>query len=152
MFLSKAIFNVKQRSAVEKKFKADNGIGNIFWALLALVFLVIIITKFYEWSNIWSTIIYFIFTILFILTTTIKEYAITELNFIEIRFILRLFVKNKRIPVGDIVGLKKVDKNQIRLDLVRGFEILRVNQSEIDEMIAELVKRNPRIKVVNDID
>lgn len=137
---------------MEKKFKADNGIGNIFWALLALVFLVIIISNFYEWSNIWSTLLYFIFTIIFILTTTIKEYVITDLNFIEKRFILRLFAKNKRIPVGDIVGLKKIDKNQLRLDLVRGFEILRVNQSEIDEMIAELIKRNPRIKVVNDVD
>lgn len=137
---------------MEKKFKADNGIGNIYWAALALVFLIIIISKFSEWSNIWSYILYFVFAILFIMTTTIKEYAITELNFIEIRFVLRLFKKNKRIPVGDIVGLKKQKNNQLRIDLVRGFEVLRVNQSEIDAMITELTERNPRIKVVKEVD
>lgn len=137
---------------MEKKFKAYNGIGNIYWAALALVFLIIIIYKFSEWSNIWSYILYFVFAILFIMTTTIKEYAITELNFIEIRFVLRLFTKNKRIPVGDIVGLKKQKYNQLRIDLVRGYEVLRVKQSEIDAMIAELTERNPRIKVVKEVD
>lgn len=137
---------------MEKKFKADNGLGNIFWVALALVLLIIIIYNFTEWSNIWSHILYFAFTILFIMTTTIKEYAITELNFIEIRFVLRLFAKNKRIPVGDIVGLKKIKKNQLRIDLVRGFEVLRVSKSDIDAFITELKYRNPRIKVVGEYD
>lgn len=137
---------------MDKKFKADNGLGNLFWAALALVLLIIIVYKFYDWSNIWSNILYFVFTILFIMSTTIKEYVITELNFLEIHFLFKLFSKNKRIPVGDILGIKKQKKNQLRLDLVRGFEVLRVKQSDIDALIAELTERNPRIKVVREVD
>lgn len=58
--------------------------------------------------------------------------------------------KKKRIPIGDIVGLKKLKNNQLQLDLVRGFEILRVNKSDIDLLIAELKERNPRIKVIGE--
>lgn len=138
---------------MDKKFKADNnGLGNLFWGVLALVLLIIIVYKFYDWSNIWSNILYFVFTILFIMSTTIKEYVITELNFLEIHFLFKLFSKNKRIPVGDILGIKKQKKNQLRLDLVRGFEVLRVKQSDIDALIAELTERNPRIKVVREVD
>ena len=137
---------------MDKKFKADNGLGNLFWGALALVLLIIIVYKFYDWSNIWSNILYFVFTILFIMSTTIKEYVITELNFLEIHFLIKLFSKNKRIPVGDILGIKKQKKNQLRLDLVRGFEVLRVKQSDIDALIAELTERNPRIKVVREVD
>ncbi|MGE4514748.1 MAG: hypothetical protein AB7E26_13190 [Chryseobacterium sp.] len=86
------------------------------------------------------------------MSTTIKEYVITELNFLEIHFLFKLFSKNKRIPVGDILGIKKQKKNQLRLDLVRGFEVLRVKQSDIDALIAELTERNPRIKVVREVD
>lgn len=137
---------------MDKKFKADNGLGNLFWGALALILLIIIVYKFYDWSNIWSNILYFVFTILFIMSTTIKEYVITELNFLEIHFLFKLFSKNKRIPVGDILGIKKQKKNQLRLDLVRGFEVLRVKQSDIDALIAELTERNPRIKVVREVD
>ena len=137
---------------MDKKFKADNGLGNLFWGALALVLLIIIVYKFYDWSNIWSNILYFVFTILFIMSTTIKEYVITELNFLEIHFLFKLFSKNKRIPVGDILGIKKQKKNQLRLDLVRGFEVLRVKQSDINALIAELTERNPRINVVREVD
>ena len=98
------------------------------------------------------SVLYFAFIIIFILSTTIKEYAITELNFFEIRFVLKLFSKNKRIPIGDILGLKKQKKNQLRIDLVRGFEVLRVKESDIDAMITELKERNPRIIVVKEVD
>ncbi len=137
---------------MDKKFKADNGLGNLFWGVLALVLLIIIVYKFSEWSNIWSYVLYFVFTILFIMSTTIKEYIITDQNFLEIRLVLKLFSKNKRIPVGDILGIKKQKKNQLRIDLVRGFEVLKVKQSDIDEMISELTERNPRIKVVREVD
>lgn len=86
------------------------------------------------------------------MSTTIKEYVITELNFLEIHFLFKLFSKNKRIPVGDILGIKKQKKNQLRLDLVRGFEVLRVKQSDINALIAELTERNPRINVVREVD
>lgn len=137
---------------MDKKFKADNGLGNLFWGVLALVLLIIIVYKFSEWSNIWSYVLYFVFTILFIMSTTIKEYIITDQNFLEIRLVLKLFSKNKRIPVGDILGIKKQKKNQLRIDLVRGFEVLKVKQPDIDEMISELIERNPRIKVVREVD
>ena len=137
---------------MDKKFKADNGLGNLFWGVLALVLLIIIVYKFSEWSNIWSYVLYFVFTILFIMSTTIKEYIITDQNFLEIRLVLKLFSKNKRIPVGDILGIKKQKKSQLRIDLVRGFEVLKVKQPDIDEMISELIERNPRIKVVREVD
>lgn len=132
---------------MENKFKADNGIANLYWGLLALGLLTLIVYRFLEGSTIWQYILYFAFAVLFILTTTIKEYVITELNFIETKFYLMLFSKNKRIAVGDIVGLKKLKSNQLRIDLVRGFEILRVNKSDIDAFIEELIDRNPRIKM-----
>ncbi len=94
--------------------------------------------------------IYFAFAIIFILSTTIKEYAVTELNFLEIRFILRLFSKNRRIAIGDIIGLQKIKKNQLRIDKVRGFEVLRVKESEMDALIAELKERNPRIRIAGE--
>ena len=137
---------------MDKKIKSNNGIENLFWTALAKVLLIAIVLKLNDSSNIWANILYFTFTILFILSTTIKEYVITDLNFIEIRFVLRLFSKNKRIPVGDILGIKKQKKNQIRIDLVRGFEILRVSPSDIDAMITELTDRNPRIKVIKEVE
>lgn len=137
---------------MEKKFKANNGLGNLLWIIVALFLLGVIIFRFIDSQSFWFDIIYFVFAILFILSTTIKEYVITELNFIEIHFVLWLFSKKKRIPIGDIVGLKKLKNNQLQLDLVRGFEILRVNKSDIDLLIAELKERNPRIKVVGEED
>lgn len=151
LYLSQFI-NIKYFGEVEKRFKADNGIGNLFWATLALILLVAIVLNFSERSSFWSYVLYFAFIIIFILSTTIKEYAITELNFFEIRFVLKLFSKNKRIPIGDILGLKKQKKNQLRIDLVRGFEVLRVKESDIDAMITELKERNPRIIVVKEVD
>lgn len=135
---------------MEKKFKANNGLGNLLWIIVALFLLGVIIFRFIDSQSFWFDIIYFVFAILFILSTTIKEYVITELNFIEIHFVLWLFSKKKRIPIGDIVGLKKLKNNQLQLDLVRGFEILRVNKSDIDLLIAELKERNPRIKVIGE--
>lgn len=95
-------------------------------------------------------IFYISFGIIFILSTTIKEYVITELNFLEIRFVLRLFSKNRRIAVGDIIGLQKIKKNQLRIDKVRGFEVLRVKESDMDVLIAELKDRNPRIRIAGE--
>lgn len=137
---------------MEKKFKANNGLGNLLWIIVALFLLGVIVFRFIDSQSCWFDIIYFVFAILFILSTTIKEYVITELNFIEIHFVLWLFSKKKRIPIGDIVGLKKLKNNQLQLDLVRGFEILRVKKSDIDLLIAELKERNPRIKVVGEED
>lgn len=135
---------------MERKFKANNGLENLLWIIVALFLLGVIIFRFIDSQSFWFDIIYFVFAILFILSTTIKEYVITELNFIEIHFVLWLFSKKKRIPIGDIVGLKKLKNNQLQLDLVRGFEILRVNKSDIDLLIAELKERNPRIKVIGE--
>ena len=87
------------------------------------------------------------FVVILSISTTIKEYVITELNFLEVRFVLKLFSKNKRIAIGDIIGMRKIKRNQLRIDLVRGFEILRVKESDIDALIAELKERNPRIKM-----
>lgn len=101
--------------------------------------------RFTRGGEVWSTLIYFIFTLLFILSTTIREYAVTQLNFLEIRMVLRLLSKNRRVAIGDMVALKKIRKNQLRIDKVRGFEILRVRESDIDALIAELKERNPRI-------
>jgi hypothetical protein len=123
----------------EKKFKADNGPIIVYWVAFTVLLLGFVI---------YGYIFYMIFALLLLLSVTIKEYAITELNFLEVRFVLKIFIKSKRIAIGDIVGLKKQKKNQLRLDLVRGFEILRVKESEIDALIAELHDRNPRIKIV----
>ena len=86
------------------------------------------------------------------LSTTIREYAITELNFLEIRYVLRIFSKNRRFAIGDMVALKKIKKNQLRIDKVRGFEVLRVRETDIDALIAELKERNPRIIIAGEDD
>ncbi len=136
---------------MEKKYKAKNGLGTFLWGIAAILLLGIILYYWYEGSkNVWTYILYFVFAILFSVSTTIKEYAITELNFLEIRFVLKLFAKNRRIPLGDIIGLKKLKKNRLRLDLIRGFEILKVKESDMDALIAELTDRNPRIKIAKE--
>lgn len=133
---------------MEKKYRAENGLGTFLWGVFVLVLLGIIIYSWYRSSErIWSYSLYFLFALLFFVSTTIKEYAITELNFLEIRFVLKLFEKNRRIPIGDIVGLKKLNKNKLQLDLVRGHEVLKVKESDMDALIAELIDRNPRIKI-----
>ena len=131
----------------EKKYKPNNGLSNIFWGVLIIILLVFIVDGIINSEKIWTNIIYVVFALLFSISTSVKEYVITELNFLEIRFVIRLFTKNKRIPIGDIIGMKKVKRNQLQIDLIRGFEILRVKKSDIDALIAELKERNPRIKM-----
>jgi hypothetical protein len=46
-----------------------------------------------------------------------------------------------------MVALKKLSPNQLRIEKVRGFEVLRVKRSDIDALITDLVERNPRIIV-----
>lgn len=131
----------------EKKYKADNGPANIYWGVFILVLIGFVIYGYINSERVWTNILYIVSALIFSLSTTIKEYVITELNFLEVRFFIKLFTKNKRIAIGDIVGLKKHKKNQLRIDLVRGFEILRVKESDIDAIIVELRNRNPRIKM-----
>ena len=136
-------------SNVEKRYRADNGLGNVLWGILAVVLLAILIYRVVvaHQENIWAVVLYLTFTVVFILSVTIKEYAITEKNFLEIRFVLKLFSKNRRIAVGDMVGLKRIKKNQLRIDKVRGFEVIRVKEKDMDALIAELRDRNPRIRM-----
>lgn len=131
----------------EKKYKANNGPANIFWGIFIIILLVFVIDGLINSHRVWTNILYIVFALIFSLSTSVKEYVITELNFLEVRFILKFFAKNKRIAIGDIIGMKKLKKNQLRIDLVRGFEILRVKESDIDALIAELKDRNPRIKM-----
>ncbi len=135
---------------MEKKYKADNGLGNFFWGIVSLFLLGVVVYRFRNGERIWMDAIYFTFAIVFILSTTIKEYVVTDLNFLEIRFVLKLFSKNRRIAIGDIVGLQKIKKNQLRIDKVRGFEVLRVNKADIDVLMAELKDRNPRIRIAGE--
>ena len=131
----------------EKKYKANNGLSNIFWGIFIIILLVFIIGGIINSERVWTNTLYTVFAVIFSISTTIKEYVITELNFLEVRFILKFFAKNKRIAIGDIIGMRKIKRNQLRIDLVRGFEILRVKESDIDALIAELKERNPRIKM-----
>lgn len=135
---------------MEKKYKADNGQANLYWGIAAIILLGVVIYRFMHDESIWNYILYFGFVILFMMSTTIKEYTITTLNFLEIRYVLKLFPKNRRIPIGDMVGLKKIKKNQLRIDKVRGFEVLLVNASDIDALMAELKERNPRIIIAGE--
>lgn len=135
---------------MERKYKADNGLGNFFWGIVSLFLLGVILYRIKHGESIWIDFVYLAFAIIFILSTTIKEYAVTELNFLEIRFMLKLFSKNRRIAIGDIVGLKKMKKNQLRVDKVRGFEVLRVKQFDIDALMADLKERNPRIRIAGE--
>ncbi|MBK5196080.1 MAG: hypothetical protein JJE08_08655 [Proteiniphilum sp.] len=151
--MNKIIFVTESNwKSMEKKFKADNGLGNIFWGMAAVMLLALFIYRFTQGEEVWSSLIYFSFTLVFMLSTTIREYAVTKLNFLEIRMVLKLFSKNRRIAIGDMVALKKVKKNQLRIDKVRGFEVLRLRESDIDALIAELKERNPRIIVAGEND
>lgn len=132
---------------MEKKFKADNGLANIFWGVAAVMLLALLVYRLFIDEAVWNLIIYFSFTIFFMLSITIKEYAVTDVNFLEIRFLLKILTRNRRIAIGDMVALKKLSPNQLRIEKVRGFEVLRVKASDLDALIAELVNRNPRIVV-----
>lgn len=137
---------------MEKKFKVDNGQSNLFWMIASLVLLVMLVYKIIKGDDLLFTAIYFGFTLMFILSTTVKELVITENSFLEIRFILKILNKNRRIPLGDMVAVKKMKPNQVRIDKVRGFEIFRIKPSDIDAFIAELKDRNPRIIVAEETD
>lgn len=132
---------------MEKKYRADNGLGNFFWGIMAVVLLGILVYRVVHKESLWTEGLYFAFTVVFILSVTIKEYAITDQNFLEIRFVLKLFSKNRRIAIGDMVGLKREKKNQLRIDKVRGFEVIRVKEKDMEALIAELRERNPRIRM-----
>lgn len=132
---------------MEKKFKADNGASNIFWGVAAVMLLVLLLYRIFKGGEVWNLVIYFVFTIVFMLSVTIKEYAVTNLNFLEVRFLLKLLTRNRRIPLGDIVAIKKISVNQLKVEKVRGAEVLRVKASDLDALIAELKERNPRIIV-----
>lgn len=132
---------------MEKKFKADNGASNIFWGVAAVMLLVLLLYRIFKGGEVWNLVIYFVFTIVFMLSVTIKEYAVTNLNFLEVRFLLKLLTRNRRIPLGDIVAIKKISVNQLKVEKVRGTEVLRVKASDLDALIAELKERNPRIIV-----
>jgi hypothetical protein len=120
--------------------------------MAAVMLLALFIYRFTQGEEVWSSLIYFSFTLVFMLSTTIREYAVTKLNFLEIRMVLKLFSKNRRIAIGDMVALKKVKKNQLRIDKVRGFEVLRLKDSDIDALITELKERNPRIIIAGEND
>ncbi|QRX63983.1 hypothetical protein JS578_01590 [Dysgonomonadaceae bacterium zrk40] len=137
---------------MEKKFKADNGLANIFWGVAAVMLLALLVYRLIIDEKVWNLIIYFSFTIFFMLSVTIKEYAVTETNFLEIRFLLKILTRNRRIAIGDMVALKKISSNQLRIEKVRGFEVLRVKASDLDALIAQLVDRNPRIVVDTGVD
>jgi len=138
---------LKRLDHMEKKFKADNGLANIFWGVAAVMLLALFVYRLFIDEAVWNLIIYFSFTIFFMLSVTIKEYAVTDVNFLEIRFLLKILTRNRRIAIGDMVALKKLSPNQLRIEKVRGFEVLRVKASDLDALIAELVNRNPRIVV-----
>lgn len=138
---------MKRLDHMEKKFKADNGLANIFWGVAAVVLLAFLVYRLFIDEAVWNLIIYFSFTIFFMLSVTIKEYAVTDVNFLEIRFLLKILTRNRRIAIGDMVALKKLSPNQLRIEKVRGFEVLRVKASDLDALITELVNRNPRIVV-----
>ncbi len=138
---------MKRLDHMEKKFKADNGLANIFWGVAAVMLLALFVYRLFIDEADWFLIIYFSFTIFFMLSITIKEYAVTDVNFLEIRFLLKILTRNRRIAIGDMVALKKLSPNQLRIEKVRGFEVLRVKASDLDALIAELVNRNPRIVV-----
>ena len=138
---------MKRLDYMEKKFKADNGLANIFWGVAAVMLLALFVYRLIIDEAGWNLIIYFSFTIFFMLSVTINEYAVTETNFLEIRFLLKILTRNRLIPIGDMVALKKISSYQLRIEKVRGFEVLRVKASDLDALIAELVNRNPRIVV-----
>lgn len=143
---------MKRLDHMEKKFKADNGLANIFWGVAAVMLLAFLVYRLFIDEAVWNLIIYFSFTIFFMLSVTIKEYAVTETNFLEIRFLLKILTRNRRIAIGDMVALKKLSPNQLRIEKVRGFEVLRVKASDLDALIAQLVDRNPRIVVDTGVD
>lgn len=142
----------KRLEIMDKKYKADNGIGNTLWGVVAVMLLAFLLYRLINGGVVWNLIIYFSFTILFMLSVTIKEYVVTDLNFLEIRFLLKLLTRNRRIAIGDMVALKKLSPNQLRIEKVRGFEVLRVKRSDIDVLIADLKERNPRIIIAGEKD
>lgn len=135
---------------MEKKFKADNGVANVFWIIVSLVLLGMLIYRFVNNGEVLYIAIYFGFTIIFILSTTIKEYVFTENGFLEVRFYLRVLNKNRRIPIGDMVAVKRIKHNQVRIDKVRGFEMIYIKPALMDAFINEIKEQNPRIIIADE--
>lgn len=134
----------------EKKFRPDNGSFIFFWVALFVLLFFFIFYVIKENNNPWFYSLYFLSYFVFMLSVVVKEFVITDKNFLEIRVFVKLINKNRRIPLGDIVAVKKIKSNQVRLEMVRGFEILKINAADIDAFIQELKERNPRIIIADD--
>ena len=124
----------------EKKYKAYNGPANIFWGIFIIILFVFTIDGLINSRRVWTNILYIVFAVIFSLSTSIKEYVITELNFLEIRFIVKFFSKNKRIAIGDIMGMRKLKRNLLVLYLLMKLMLLDVK--EVPVLVAVMTKES----------
>ena len=125
---------------MEKKFRADYSLLSFKRFLLLLLVLAIALYLLLNSNNLWSDIIFILLSLLFISAVTVREYHILE-EILVIRYFLPFF--KKKVAIADIVGLKKTKRNAIRLDIVNGFEVINVKESDIDPLIEELLRLNP---------
>lgn len=130
-----------------KRFRADYSLLSFKRFLLLLLVLAIALYLLLNSNNLWSDIIFILLSLLFISAVTVREYNILE-EILEIRYFLPLF--KKKIAIADIVGLKKIKRNTISLDMLRSFEVINVKENDIDQLIEELLRLNPMIVYDNE--
>lgn len=128
---------------MEKKYRADNGLNGFTWIMLLLLLSGMLIYQVMTNENVWFIILWYPFIFMAILTQTVKEYAITES--LEIRFIVPYLRKTINIPPENIVSIRQIKKNQIRIDKKRGFEILKVKEEDLAALMSDLKEQNPLI-------
>lgn len=119
----------------------------LFYGIMIVIFIAAVMYCVVSEKNIWGFLLLMMIYLFFILSVTVKEYRITDENFLEIRFFFAPLVKPRKIAISDIVSVKKTDTNRLRIDTSRSFETLKVKESELTDMINELKLRNPDIQM-----
>lgn len=131
---------------MKKKYLAYRYSLYWFYAFVVLSFTGLLIYGSLTGEKIWGMLFSLFATFVFVLMVTVKEYRISEQIFLEIHYALGFAVKPRKIPISSIISLRKIRKNQLRINKIKGFEVIKVRESEIDEMIKVLKSLNPSIK------
>lgn len=113
--------------------------------LSALIVIAFVVFGYYYKEIDWFYVILFITYPVFILSTTAREFQVTDNNKLKIISYVNCISKPTIIEIDKIVALKKIKNDRLRIDHKKGFHILRLKEPDRSLLADELKKRNPTI-------
>lgn len=117
----------------------------LFMELSALIVIAFVVFGYYYKEIDWFYVILFIAYPVFILSTTAREFQVTDNNKLKIISYVNCISKPTIIEIDKIVALKKIKNDRLRIDHKKGFHILRLKEPDRSLLADELKKRNPTI-------